>query len=562
MTDTALFADLEARTLRGLLLPFGELSQRSVSKTEPIMFAAGTVTIPEDVTVLNANRLHSQHAPVARFMSVTETPAGLEAEFAVARGADGDALLAEATDPDPAKRPRLSAEVRDLVRSGARAVRATLTGAAFVPRGAFASAALFELADGEEIEEAPDPYTAPEAASTSQYVTEFTDEHGVKWRRTEENSSTTTVEKVGEPTDDTQDPDAAPAEDNQEGQFAMPNATVPAGVQAPVTPKKTANGLFAAIASKDFDAMKAYSIPESPAMFAIEGLQQSGPSTVTIGADTAQVGYLGEIWDGNPYERKFWGLFDLSPLTSWKAVGWKWDPTKSPEVAAYAGNLAEIASHALDTSPVEVTAQRVAGGNRLDRRYIDFNDQQVIASYYSKLTEHYKRFTDAAALAAAVTAAGADLDVTGKSYPYGSPVAVAAIIDGALKVLADEATPSFAVVSPELWRDIALIGRNDVLGYLQAGFGLESGSVEGFKILPGAVGTGKVLVGAKQGLQVFELGGSPIRVDALAVHNGAMDGALYGYYATLDTGLGLSIVDTTDYTAPEPPTTIVVEPAA
>lgn len=520
MTETALFADVEARTLRGLLIPYDELSQPSVSKTEPVMFSKGSVVIPEDVTALNANRLHSQFAPVARFATVEDTDAGIVAEFAVARGADGDALLAEASDPDPAKRPKLSAEVRSLVRAGARAISATLTGAAFVPQGAFASAALFSLA--------PD-----EAAELKEQIAEVID--------------------AATDGDDTETPDAAPAEDNKEGQFAMSNATIPAGVTAPATPKRSANGLFAAIASRDFDAMKAYSVPESPAMFAIEGLQHSGPSTVTIGADTQDVGYLGEIWSGNEYQRKYWDLFAQNPLTNYKATGWKWDPANSPEVATYAGNLAEIHSNALDTIPFVVDAIRVAGGNRLDRRYLDFNDQAVIASYFRKLAEHYKRVTDNASLAAAVTAAGADLSVSGKSYPYGSPVAIAGIVDGALQVLAEEATPSFAVVSPELWRDIALIGRNDVLGYLQAGFGLESGSVDGFKILPGAVGTGKVLVGAKEGLQVFELGGSPIRVDALAVHNGAVDGALYGYYATLDSGLGLSIVDTTDYVAPEPP---------
>ena len=131
----------------------------------------------------------------------------------------------------------------------------------------------------------------------------------------------------------------------------------------------------------------------------------------------------------------------------------------------------------------------------------------------------------------------------------------------ALAQLAVDATPSFAVVSPELWRDIALVGKNDVLGYLQAGFGLESGAVDGFKIIPGAVGTGKVLVGAKQEIEFFELGGSPIRVDAMAVHNGAMDGAVYGYYATLAAFVTPTIVDTTDYTEPEPPIVVTVEGA-
>src|SRR5690606_16465666 len=184
--------------------------------------------------------------------------------------------------------------------------------------------------------------------------------------------------------------------------------------------------------------------------FSIETIQQSGASTKTIGADTADQGYLGEIWQGNPYQRKFWPLFAQSSLTSYTAVGWKWDPANAPEVASYSGNTAEISSNAIDTIPVSVTAQRVAGGNRLDRRFLDFGDQSVVASYFSKLAEHYARVTDAAGLAAAVTAAGSDLTVTGKTYPYNSPVAIAAIIDGALQVLSEEATPSFAVVSPEL----------------------------------------------------------------------------------------------------------------
>ncbi len=537
--DTALFADLDTRTVRGMLLPYGELSRRSVT-TDPVMFEVGDVALPRDPEIVTLNEGHSQFAPVGRAVTLTETPKGIEAAFRVANTPEGDDLLLRANDPD--KRPRLSAEVADLVRRGQKAT-ARLTGAAVVGMGAFASAGLFELAEGEEeqVEDAVEEAVEEEAPEADPALVNAITE--------------AIVDRLN------QTPDAAPAEDNQEGQFAMTNATVTPGTNAPVTPKKTASALFAAIASRDFDAMKSFSTPESPAMFAIENLQQSGPSTVTIGADTAQVGYLGEIWDGNDYVRKFWSLFDVQPLTSWKAVGWKWDPANSPEVAAYAGNAGEVNSNALDTIPVEVTASRVAGGNRLDRRYLDFNDQQVIASYFNKLAEHYKRFTDTAALAAAVTAAGTKLSVSGKTYPYNSPVAIAAIVDGALQVLSEEATPSFAVVSPELWRDIALVGQADVLGYLQAGFGLESGSVDGFKILPGAVGTGKVLVGAKQGLQVFELGGSPIRVDALAVHNGAMDGALYGYYATLDSGLGLSIVDTTDYTEPTPPTVVVNEAA-
>ncbi|MGN6272492.1 MAG: phage major capsid protein [Protaetiibacter sp.] len=540
--------DAASRTLRGLLIPFGELSRTSASGQPPVLFERGSVTLPRDPSVVTLNRHHDRFDPVGRAISLTETDRGIEAEFRLADTEEADDYLTSAKGT----LRKLSAEVRDIVRNGASA-SARLTGAALVTEGAFASAALFEISPEEAqavvdaVTDALANVTAIDADTAAEVIEEVADE--ITPAEDEQETNT----------------DSAPEEDNPEKkknqEFEMADATIPTGAVAPVAPETSARGLFAAVATRDFDALKRYSTTDNVAAFAIENIQQSGTSTKTIGADTAQVGYLGEIWQGNPYQRKFTPLFAQNTLTSYKAVGWKWDPDNAPEVAAYAGNTAEVNSNAIDTTPVTVDAQRVAGGNRIDRRFLDFNDQEVIASYFRRMAEHYARVTDAAALAAAVTGAGSDLTVTGKTYPYNSPVAIAAIVDGALQVLSEDATPTFAVVSPELWRDLALVGNNDVLGYLQAGFGLESGSVDGFKIIPGAVGTGKVLVGAREGLQFFEMGGSPIRVDALAVHNGALDGALYGYYATLATGKGLSIVDTTDYTAPTAPTVIVNEAA-
>lgn len=544
--NTALFADIRTRTIRGLLLPFGEASRRSVTGHQ-VMFRRGSVSLPPDPEVVTLNEDHSQFAAVGRAISLKETQRGIEATFKVARTPEGDDLLKRAANPNPSRRPRLSAEVADLVQKG-RTATARLTGAAIVARGAFASAGLFELAPGEEEEE-----------PLEEEVVEAVVEESVEEIAPEADPETVTdiaaavVEKLEE-----------------EGAFARLRrrpATAPLGALgggrrlAPARRREpaSASALFSAIARRDFDALKRFSIPDNVAAFAIENIQHSGASTKTIGADTQALGYLGEIWQGNPYQRRFWPLFAQNPLTSYKAKGWKWDPANAPEVAAYAGNAGEVNSNAIDTIPVEVDTVRVAGGNRIDRRYLDFNDQEVIASYFSKLAEHYAKVTDEAALTAAVTAAGTALDVSGKSYPYGQPVAIAAIVDGALQVISEGATPSYAIVSTELWRDIVLIGHDAVLGYLAAGFGLEEGSVDGFTIRPGNTGTGNVLVGAREALQVYEFAGAPIRVDAMAVHNGALDGALYGYYATLDTGLGLSIVDTTDYDAPTPPTTIILD---
>src|SRR5690606_33119798 len=50
----------------------------------------------------------------------------------------------------------------------------------------------------------------------------------------------------------------------EEGAFvARQIARIPAGVKRPASRRKTARGLFAAIAHRDFDALKAYSLPDN-----------------------------------------------------------------------------------------------------------------------------------------------------------------------------------------------------------------------------------------------------------------------------------------------------------
>lgn len=507
MTHNALFADLQARTLRGLLLPYGELSSPSVSGTDPVMFSVGTVEVPADVSALNANRLHSQFAPVARFTAVEESEAGLIAHFAVANTPDGDQLLLEAAEPDVTKRPRLSAEIRGLVRDGAKAIKATLTGGAFVPQGAFASAALFSIAP----DEAEELQTKLSAAVTA-WIAEIT-----------------------------QTPDDAPSTDNPQGDTmtaAAAPAVAPAGLNSATQPAPmTANSLFAALAHGDVpkDAEKLGEL------FAISTIQHSGPSTVTIGADVQVPQTLGEIWKRRRYERKYIPLFTQSPLTSMKARGWRWVDGKEPVVDDYTGNTAEIPSNAVDTEEVTVDAERIAGGHKLDRRYRDFNDTTIIESYFDHMTESYSRKTDSKTLAGAV--AGATVLTGVAAPPAGIATGLSAIVDGALAVIAAENTPSCAIVSAELWRAIVLTPHDSILGYLNASIGLEEGTTGGFKIIPGPVGTGKVLVGSKESFTTFELPGVPIRVEGLDPHHGAIDPALFGYYAKLvNAAKGLQLV--------------------
>lgn len=284
-------------------------------------------------------------------------------------------------------------------------------------------------------------------------------------------------------------------------------------------------------------------------LFAIGNVQHAGPTTLTIGADTQVPQAVQELWKRRPYERRFTPLFNAAALTSMKVVGWRW--LVEPVVAAYTGNNAEIPSNAgVDTEPVTADAQRIAGGHKLDRRFRDFPDQGVVESYFRVMTESYARVSDQAALSAATAGATASSPT---SSALGQPKALAGIIDGAIGVINSENTPSFAVVDIALWRDLMLQSKDNILGYVSASLGLENGELAGFKIIPAptaAVGAGKVLVGAKEAMTVYELPGVPIRVEGLDPHHGAFDPALFGYYATIvNNAAALQLVTVTGYTA-------------
>lgn len=499
MEAGVLFANAADRTVKGRLFSWGEESRVSVSGEEPVVFAsAADFALPRDVTVLNANIGHDRYKPAARFTAVEDDGVGPVAHFQIADSEEGDELLAGISS---GRLTRLSAEVTNLIRKGVKEATGRLTGAAFVPEGAFASAALFAIGD---IAQAPEPQSTDES------------------------------EKSGDASSDSSAPDPSETpEANPEKEDIVTDVIIPDGVSVETPADKKADtslgALFAAIsyAKRSGDKTVLDAFAGGNVDFAIATVQDAGPSSKTIGLDTAQPAYLGELWSRLTYQRKYWGLVSNAPLTSYKVVGWRW--TTPPVVAAYSGNTAEVPSNAVDTEPISADARRIAGGHRLDRRFRDFNDQEVIESYFRLMTESYAKVSDLDILSKIV---GAATTTTPGTVPSGVPAGLAALVDGALDVVAQDNTPTFAIISPELYRDILFLGKDDTFAYLNWAFGLKGeGEGEGFQIRTGNVGTGKVIVGAKEAMTAFELPGSPIRVEAVAPHNGAFDDALYGYIA-------------------------------
>lgn len=513
MTDTALpiYGDFSfdpaTRRLKGMLVPFGEQS-RPTQSGHVATFVTDTLDLPRDPSVISLNRNHDKYDPVGRAAVLEKQEQGVYAEFQLADTDEADAWLKD----QKGTLRKLSPEVK--FEPGYK--RARLTGAALVEEGAFASAGLFSVAPVEaEVEIKTDDPAIAEIPTDK-----LTD--AIQTALGEALASLTT--------NPSETPEANPEEEKED---VMSDVIVPDGVSVETPDKKeqdtSLGALFAAMsyAKKSGDASVLEPFKGGNVDFAIASIQDSGPSSKTIGLDTAQPAYLGELWSRLTYQRKYWDLVSNAPLNSYKVVGWRW--TTPPVVAAYAGNTAEVPSNAVDTEPVSADARRIAGGHRLDRRFRDFNDTEVIESYFRLMTESYAKVSDADILSKIVAAATTTAPGT---VPTNVPKGLAALVDGALDVVAQENTPTFAIISPELYRDILFLGKDDTFAYLQWAFGLKGeGQGEGFQIRTGNVGTGKVIVGAKEAMTAFELPGSPIRVEAVAPHHGAFDDALYGYIA-------------------------------
>lgn len=537
-----LLANLANRTVKGLLLPYGEVSRPS--NIGPVMFERGTVAVPTDPMVVGANIRHKREQPVGRAIELEDTAAGIVATFSIANTAEGDQLLRDVSE---GRLTRLSAEVRDLVRSATdktRAVSSALFGGAFVDEGAFASATLYaELAT---------PATIESQSHTSE---EYTDSEGVTWIRkydsettskeTDNGVTTTTVTTVTEETSEADAEEEEPKEETMDAEVATtPDttpATVPAGAPATLLagarPKATtalvgaslyqvANAL--ALFSRTGDASQIEALSEldrSAGELMFAALSDIKIST-GVGANIQQPQWIGDVWAARTYARKYVPLIGGAPLTSFKIKGFKFG-TK-PAGGDWDGDKADVPSNTPTTSAVDVTASRFAGGHDIAREYVDFDVPEFWVSYFQYMANSYSKWADAKALAGLVAGATA---VTAGAVPAGINEATVSLVDGALAVIAtEEATPSFALAATDVYRDLLLQTKDDILATLSLATGLESAEFAGFRIIPSAsIAATKVLVGARDAATFYELPGSPIRTEALDLAKGGVDKAIFGY---------------------------------
>lgn len=505
-----LSANTDTRVLSGVLLPFGEDGRTNLGR-----LSASADSTLDFAEVVSLNVEHDVRRPIGRALALERGQDGLRASFRVLDTREGSDALLEAAE---GLRCGLSVEIEPIVVRAGKIISGTVVAAGLVAQPAFPSARLAAA------ELAPVPDMPATGTDVPDVVIDGDKLADVKTVEVTPEIITVTTEQ--QPTEPNNDPAALAASEATEGN-TMPNAALvtPALVASKPEPIDK-NRLFAAFAEAGRTRLNA-------------ALSDIVPANI-IGQSDTQPQYIGELWNGKAYERKYIPLFSHGDLTSFKISGWKW--VTKPEVGLYAGNKTQIPSNPVETEPAEVEAQRIAGGHDIDRKYRDFSNEEFWSSYFAAMTESYARVSDNYALTAVATAA---TDVTAGSVPSGVAPGLVKIVDGALAILdATDTVPNFALVATDLWRAMLFTRSDDALSYLNAALGLEDGTLGQFVIRPSsALTAGQVLVGCKDAATVHELPGSPIRVEAVDVAKGGIDEALFGYIGVnIHDAEGLALV--------------------
>lgn len=521
----SLYADLSERIVTGLLLPYGELGQTNLGK---FSVKPGAVTIPSDPDIVTLNVQHEREEPVGRAVELTETPAGIVGTFRIAKTDEGDTVLAEIAE---GTRSKLSAEVKNVVIRSREAVAGVLFGAAVVEQGAFPSAALMAeyAADTEsEAESMADTLKAEivevleESAETIEVVAEEAPTEVVVGTVDPETggvTSTTYEPLEGDTQEEEEKMGAATAPETLQAQKAAPKVESLGTVvsQLASAAKSGSRSLFAEIARRD-DAQAVTSL-----FAALEDIDFNAEAGV--GINTAQPQWLGELWTGRTYERKYIPLISSGVMTSLTMQAWRW--VVKPEVDVWTGNKTAVPSNAPTTESFEVTGVRYAGAHDWAREYRDFGRNDVIESALRAMVESYAKITDLATVNA-LEAGATPVVATGTG-------AWDKIMDGIDSII-DYAVPTFAILAKDVYRELILTEDSSKLAYLDAALGLESGTAAGFQIVPsGELADGNVLVGAREAATSFELGGSPIRAEATDMVLGGFDIGIFGYHAAAVT---------------------------
>lgn len=541
-------ANLDERTLTGLLLPYGEEGRTNVGR---FTVMAGDIAIPEDPSVVSINEDHDRFRPIGRATRLWETTAGIMATFAIGRTAAGDAALADTT------RRCLSAEFKTGIKNG-RATGGVLAAAAKVARGAFPSAQVL-AADAEIDDETVELETGEEATVAEDHSEViYTDEDGRTYRRvydsvtteeaTENGTETTITTTITEEQTEA-DAEVETEQENEVSATAIPATHRNGAPAATANPRETdPKHVFAALATLKHDRQNA----EALAVLAqLSDIVIEGPAGLPTGGNVIRPNWLGKLYQGIPYVQEYLPLF--KPGTDISAGGkggytihrgTSGNPLERFD-ATWAGNKEEIASGVGHTKARFSTLDRFAFGADIGREFFDLpGGAEVVQDFIELIVEDHLKWADDLALDVAVTIAGAPIAPT--VYPgvagHDFPDALGQMIQGILAVKRKKAdgrrdVPTFVIANEAAYEELIYTPKDLIPEFVKFSANTdEGGTADGLTLVVGDTGiedTPSVIVGSDRAVDFDQLAGGPLHIDALDLARGGVDKAVHAYLQTL-----------------------------
>lgn len=503
-----LTANVDERTVSGLLVPYGEEGNTNLGK---FTVEAGVLRLPRDASVVTINTDHDRQEPVGRAVQLSEQEDGIHATFHLADTEEADAALLAVKD---GSRSRLSVEAKGMVIRSGKAVAGSIFGAALVNRGAFPSATLM-ASDVGDIEDKDEPTVerGRDIAVLEQAVRELTERLAAL--------QTPEAPEAEEP--------ETPTLENESEESPVTSPIPGETLAAAATPTK--REVLSILEAMDRGQADDHMVSRLNGQFTNKNSLFAALNDVKYDAAGSPVPYnpapqwIGELWSGLTYEQKFVSLFGHADLTSKKIAGFRWNV--KPAGAAWTGNKTNVPSNTPTTSPFEASAELWAGGHDHAIEHKLFDSPGYFEAYYQAMLESYAAWVDAKVISEVL--AGASTIVADNPTGLTIGAGMSALIDGAAKVIDNNATPSFAVVSPDLYKAILKTPDNATLGYLSAALNLKDGQLDGFALRSSAtLAAGSVLVGAREAATVYELPGTPVRVEAPDTIKGGIDTNVFG----------------------------------
>lgn len=321
-----------------------------------------------------------------------------------------------------------------------------------------------------------------------------------------------------------------------EPQAAAPEAPAPVAA-APIAPPVQAAPIAppspqrAGMSLREM-AKKAASLITSGAAGQVEAAMGVQAALVDIvpgddAGESRQPQWVGELWSASNYARPIIdALGTPRPLTALKVLGFRKE--YDDLVDDYTGNKTEIPSFEYATLPAEAAAQRIAGGNDVDRAYVDLGGGDFLEGWFTDAVNDYRKKSEAKVATALLAGA---TPIAGTTTVLGAVSAIAS----ALKTAG--ATSSQFVLSVAAWNDLSEITNADAPWWLvkQGNLSLnnEDGSVSDVSFVVNPALTGLQVMGFDaRAATVYEVN-PPVRVRAENIPNGGVDVGVFGYIAVI-----------------------------